>query len=262
MRVGLIRGDSSYNLGRFDKGCKRIEAFIDAAENALSYNLGILLGPEYALFPNRTLNKEEYNNIGYRFAELSKSCPRTLIVPGTSGITLAGKCERVRIYYNVMPAFFGGKKVLEASKREMPLSDHKIILHERLHTMKKRCGPKTAEIDFGGKKVRIGFEICDDYSNGTLFEESHEEPDIHLVSACGLPFLWHGKTPVKKGGYILLSDGFVPLTKAAMLYKNHRIGPFHWNSFKRVEKSESHLVSRYGGFFKKKIHVDIYEIEI
>ena len=192
--VGLIQGDVP-----FDRYSPRDESFMDAYQDtistALEANPDVLVGSEYAFFPNVPLTREEKDERLEQMREISAEHPDTLLLPGTYIWQEADKL------HNTLPVFHKGEMIYSYDKQNPANGENWVASQHGLHYQAEKS---RGVLEHRG--LSIGLEICYDHSCYELSGKDVEDLDLQFLVANGKHFI-ESAAVVRPGGYHVRCDG-------------------------------------------------------
>jgi hypothetical protein len=208
LKVGVI--DINTNRPHYSS----LEKTLSIIEKTKKLDLDIIVGPEWSLMDNRFDDE-----IPYSWAELEKllyilksTTKRTgeLALAGTVVIyTRNGKM------YNFLPAVYDGNVIFSTIKANdggtsfFNNGNYELIGRDYSITN-----------DFEWKNLKIGVEICADA--GSLYRKGKRNLDLQMLISSGLRVT---NLAVKKGGYLICSDGVPKGKKTYIIKTNENYNP-------------------------------------
>lgn len=208
LKVGII--DINTNKPKYSS----LEKTLDVLEKARKFDLDIIVGPEWSLMDNRFSNELPYSS-----KELEKIfCRLKNATNETKELTLAGTAvisTNNRKMYNFLPVIYDGKVIFSTIKMTdggtsfFNNGNYEIIGRDYSMTN-----------DFEWKKLKIGIEICAD--SGVLYRNGKRDLDLQILVSSGIRIT---NLAVKKGGYLICSDGIPKGKKTYVIKTNENYDP-------------------------------------
>ncbi len=188
LKAGIIKVNTNHpRYKSLEKTLSLIDKYYD--------KLDLIIGPEWSLMNNDykegPLNYKEFKKILDYIRNYSKFS-NALIIPGTAVISTKNKRM-----YNISPVFYNGDVIFSTIKRADGGTSFFNINEE--YELLDDC---FIENSFKWGKLKIGIEICAD--SGSLFRNGKRDLNLQILLSNGIR---DTDIAVKKGGYILCSDG-------------------------------------------------------
>ncbi len=208
LTVGVI--DINTNKPRYSS----LEKTLDVLEKARQLDLDIIIGPEWSLMDNQSnletaYSYKELEEVFYRLKNATK---------GTNELTIAGTAviyTKNMKMYNFLPVIYDGNVIFSTIKASDGgtsfFNDGTYELIGRDYSIAN---------DFEWKKLKIGLEICAD--SGTLYRQGKKGLDLQILVSSGIRVT---NLAVKKGGYLICSDGVPKGRKTYVIRTNENYDP-------------------------------------
>ncbi len=203
LKVGII--DINTNRPHYSS----LEKTLSILEKAKRFDLDVIIGPEWGLMDNRSgyelpYSHEELEKLFYRLKNATKETGE-LALAGTAVIYTKNKK-----IYNFLPVIYGGNVIFSTIKTTDGgtsfFNNGNYELIGRDYSMTN---------DFEWKNLKIGVEICAD--SGILYRKGKRNLDLQILVSSGIRTT---NLAVKKGGYLICSDG-VPKGKKIYVIKTN-----------------------------------------
>ncbi len=236
LKVGVI--DINTNKPKYSS----LEKTLDVLEKARKFDLDIIVGPEWSLMDNRFSNEIPYSHEELKklFGRLKNATNKTeeLAVVGTAVIY-----TKNRKMYNFLPVIYDGNVIFSTIKTTDGgtsfFNNGNYELIGRDYSMTN---------DFEWKNLRIGVEICAD--SGSLYRQGKRNLDLQILVSSGIRIT---NLAVKKGGYLICSDGTPKGKKTYVIKTNENYDPssnVDLVDFKDLFKKREIDYSEKGGYDK------------
>ncbi|MGC8533388.1 MAG: hypothetical protein ACP5MV_02025 [Candidatus Parvarchaeum sp.] len=208
LKVGII--DINTNKPRYSS----LEKTLNVLEKAKKFDLDVIVGPEWSLMDNRFSNE-----IPYSYKELQKLFDRLKnATKETKELALAGTAviyTKNRKMYNFLPAIYDGNIIFSTIK----MTDGGTSFFNN-GNYELIGGDYSITNDFKWKGLRLGIEICAD--SGSLYRQGKRNLDLQLLISSGIRIT---SLAVKKGGYLICSDGIPKGKKTYIIKTNENYDP-------------------------------------
>ena len=208
LKIGII--DINTNKPHYSS----LEKTLNVLEKARQFDLDMVIGPEWSLMDNRfdweiPYSYKELKELFYRLKNATKGT-NELIIAGTAVVyTKNGKM------YNFLPVIYNENVIFSTIKTNdggtsfFNNGDYELIGRDY-----------SIANDFKWKNLKIGIEICADA--GTLYQQGKKDLDLQILVSSGVRTT---DLAVKKGGYIICSDGVPKGKKTYVIKTNENYDP-------------------------------------
>lgn len=206
LKVGVI------NINTYKPRYSSLEKTLSLIEKSKKLELDMIIGPEWSLMDNNSGDE-----IAYPYYELEKLlykikniATEELILPGTAVIST----KNMKMY-NFLPVIYNKKVIFSTIKRKDGgtsfFNNGKFEIVGRDYLVKN---------EFNWKNIRIGVEICAD--SGTLYFNGTRNLDLQILVSSGVRIT---NLALKKGGYLICSDGLPKGRKTYVIKTNEKYDP-------------------------------------
>ncbi|MCL4376458.1 hypothetical protein M1558_03130 [Candidatus Parvarchaeota archaeon] len=208
LKVGVI--DINTNKPHYSS----LEKTLNVLEKARQFDLDMIIGPEWGLMDNQVNFEAPYS-----YRELKKLFYRLKnATKGTDELAIAGTAviyTKNRKMYNFLPVIYGGNVIFSTIKTTDGgtsfFNNGNYELIGRDYSIAN---------DFEWKNLKIGIEICAD--SGTLRRQGKKDLDLQILVSSGIRIT---NLAVKKGGYLICSDGVPKGKKTYVIKTNENYNP-------------------------------------